>query len=296
MSRNGAGSYTLPAPYPSGFSNGTTIDAPTMNTVFQDVQTALTASTAADGQTPISGNWAFSGYNLLNVGTFSATAATFTDASTSNGLTVGNQLVVTKGGATITAGGLTVTAGGAKVTAGGLTVTADGAAITGNTTITGTLGGLTGLTVASGGATVKGNSTITGTLGGLTGLTVASGGATITGNSTVTGTMTVSNGTSGTQAVNYSQFPASLVASGSASLPSGLQLRWSNGTVGGAGTTAITFPSAFSNACLQVVVSPVYAGSGTPGSVTAAAGSLTASGFNLGSSTGLSFSYLAVGY
>lgn len=50
-----------------------------------------------------------------------------------------------------------------------------GIAVTGNSTITGTLGGLTGLTVASGGITVTGNSTITGTLGSLTGLTVASG-------------------------------------------------------------------------------------------------------------------------
>lgn len=53
-------------------------------------------------------------------------------------------------------------------------------AVTGNSTITGTLGGLTGLTVASGGASITGNSTITGTLGSLTGLTVASGGITVT--------------------------------------------------------------------------------------------------------------------
>jgi hypothetical protein len=47
-----------------------------------------------------------------------------------------------------------------------------------------------GLTVSASGVTVTGNSTITGTLGGLTGLTVASGGAAITGNSSVTGVMT----------------------------------------------------------------------------------------------------------
>jgi len=71
----------------------------------------------------------------------------------------------------------------------GMTVSANGITVTGNSTITGTLGGLTGLTVASGGITVTGNSTITGTLGGLTGLTVASGGITVTGNSTITGTL-----------------------------------------------------------------------------------------------------------
>lgn len=47
------------------------------------------------------------------------------------------------------------------------------------------------VTVAAGGIAVTGNSTITGTLGGLTGLTVASGGAAITGNSTITGVTTV---------------------------------------------------------------------------------------------------------
>ena len=132
MSRNGAGSYTLPAPYPSGFANSTIIDAPTMNTVFTDIQTAMTASTAADGQTPIAGNWDWKGYTLTGVSTLSATAAAFTNVSTSGGVTVGNGFVVTKGGATVTAGGLTVTAGG-------LTVSKGGAAITGNSTVTGTL-------------------------------------------------------------------------------------------------------------------------------------------------------------
>lgn len=56
----------------------------------------------------------------------------------------------------------------------------------------GTLSGA--LTVSSGGVTVTGNSTITGTLGGLTGLTVASGGAAVTGNSSVAGTLTVTTG------------------------------------------------------------------------------------------------------
>jgi hypothetical protein len=86
--------------------------------------------------------------------------------------------------------GLSVEGGGSfganvQVTAGGITVT-------GNSTVTGTLSGLTGLTVASGGASITGNSTITGTLSGLTGLTVASGGANITGGLTAAGTVTLS--------------------------------------------------------------------------------------------------------
>lgn len=77
-------------------------------------------------------------------------------------------------------------------------------AVTGNSTITGTLGGLTGLTVASGGASITGNSTITGTLGNLTGLTVASGGITVTtGNLTLNGASPLIDvsGSSGTPSI-----------------------------------------------------------------------------------------------
>lgn len=70
--------------------------------------------------------------------------------------------------------------GGATLGAN-LTVSAGGFTVTGNSTISGTLSGLTGMTVASGGISVTGNSTIAGTLAGLTGLTVASGGASISG-------------------------------------------------------------------------------------------------------------------
>ena len=66
-------------------------------------------------------------------------------------------------------------------------------ASTGATTIASTLnvGAITSggtLTITSGGIAVTGNSTIAGTLGGITGLTVVSGGASITGNSSVVGT------------------------------------------------------------------------------------------------------------
>lgn len=62
-----------------------------------------------------------------------------------------------------------VTKAGAVTQAQALTVSAGGITVTGNSTITGTLGGLTGLTVASGGATI--------TAGGLT---ITAGGQTIT--------------------------------------------------------------------------------------------------------------------
>lgn len=299
MPRSGAGVYSLPAP-PSPFVNGQTASATDVMTVLNDIATALTGSLAADGQTPLTGT--------LNANSNSITAVNAINAAslvTTAGLIVGDGITITKGGATVSAGGVTVTGNstvtGTMAISDAVTVSKGGVTVTGNSTITGTLGGLTGLTVASGGATVTGNSTITGTLSGLTGLTVASGGAGVTGNSTVTGTLTVSgvttaaNGTTGTQVVNYSQFPATLSSAGSASLPSGLQLRWGNGSVGGAGTTAVTFSSSFSTGCLQVLVSPTYGG-GTPGSVTVASGGYTTSGFNLGSSAALGYTYLAIGY
>jgi hypothetical protein len=59
MSRNGTGTYTLPAGNP--VVTGTTISSTWANTTLSDIQNALTGSIAADGQTPITG--ALSGTN-----------------------------------------------------------------------------------------------------------------------------------------------------------------------------------------------------------------------------------------
>ncbi len=199
MPRNGAGSYTLASP-PGPPQNGQTASATDMTALLQDIATALTASTATDGQTPITGNWNFGGKNIFNVGTLAATAAAFTNASTGAGLTVGNALVVT------------------------------------------------------------------------------TGGATITGNSTVTGTVTVTvAGTSGNQAVNYSQFPATLASPGTQTLPSGLIMKWGTGTTT-AGSGSVSFAAAFPTACRNVQITP----SGASGALTIrplAVGAITAAGF-----------------
>jgi hypothetical protein len=54
MSRNGSGTYNLPAGNP--VVSGTTITANWANTTLNDVASALTGSLAADGQTPATGN------------------------------------------------------------------------------------------------------------------------------------------------------------------------------------------------------------------------------------------------
>jgi hypothetical protein len=53
MSRNGSGTYTLPAGNP--VVTGTTISSTWANNTLTDISTALTGSIAADGQTPITG-------------------------------------------------------------------------------------------------------------------------------------------------------------------------------------------------------------------------------------------------
>jgi hypothetical protein len=53
MSRNGSGTYTLPAGNP--VVTGTTITSSWANTSLSDIASALTQSVAADGQTPMTG-------------------------------------------------------------------------------------------------------------------------------------------------------------------------------------------------------------------------------------------------
>ena len=71
MSRNGSGTYTLPAGNP--VVTGTTIASTWANTTLSDIQNALTQSVAADGQTPITGALQMGNNKVTNMGT--ATAA-----------------------------------------------------------------------------------------------------------------------------------------------------------------------------------------------------------------------------
>lgn len=70
MSRNGSGTYTLPAGNP--VVTGTTISSTWANNTMSDIATALTGSIAADGQTPITANLPMSGYKITGLATGSA--------------------------------------------------------------------------------------------------------------------------------------------------------------------------------------------------------------------------------
>lgn len=74
MPRNGSGSYSLPQP---AFVPGTVISSSSVNSDFSDIASALTASVAADGQTPITGAFKFtSGSAALPAVTFILDATT----------------------------------------------------------------------------------------------------------------------------------------------------------------------------------------------------------------------------
>lgn len=64
MSRNGSGTYTLPAGNP--VVTGTTISSTWANTTLTDVANALTGSLAADGQTTATGNLNMGTYQVVN--------------------------------------------------------------------------------------------------------------------------------------------------------------------------------------------------------------------------------------
>jgi len=70
MARNGSGTYSLASGNP--VVTGTTIQSTWANNTLDDIATALTASIANDGQTPILANLPMSGYRHTGVGAASA--------------------------------------------------------------------------------------------------------------------------------------------------------------------------------------------------------------------------------
>ena len=79
MSRNGSGTYVLPAGNP--IVTGTTISSSWANTTLDDIKVALTQSIAVDGQTPITANIPFNNHKItgLMAGTALTDAATLSN-------------------------------------------------------------------------------------------------------------------------------------------------------------------------------------------------------------------------
>jgi hypothetical protein len=85
MSRNGSGTFTLVAGNP--VVTGTTISSTWANNTLSDIANALTASVANDGQTPITANMDFDGFNLSSIGTLTATTLSATSVTYSGNIT-----------------------------------------------------------------------------------------------------------------------------------------------------------------------------------------------------------------
>lgn len=75
MSRNGSGTYSLPAGNP--VVTGTTVTSSWANSTMTDIANALTQSVAADGQTPMTGSLNMATNNITNVGTLTALTGIF---------------------------------------------------------------------------------------------------------------------------------------------------------------------------------------------------------------------------
>jgi hypothetical protein len=124
MSRNGSGTYTLPAGNP--VVTGTTISTTWANNTLNDLAAAMTDSVAADGQTPMTGDLDLNSNKIVNlaVGTIAGDAVEY------------SQLVAATSVVTITGGTINGATIGATTPASGRFTTLES---TGNTTVGGTL-------------------------------------------------------------------------------------------------------------------------------------------------------------
>ena len=102
MSRNGSGTYSLPAGNP--VVTGTTIASTWANTTMNDLAAALTGSVASDGQTPMTGNLDLNTNKIVNLvaGTASGDAIEFAQFKTPT--FTGNVTMSSTGFALIPAG------------------------------------------------------------------------------------------------------------------------------------------------------------------------------------------------
>jgi hypothetical protein len=107
MSRNGNGTYNLPAGNP--VTSGSVISSAWANTSLSDIAAALTGSIASDGQTPITGNLNMVSNKISNLGagTLATDAVNLTQATTAVAITGGNINGTPIGQTTAAAGSFT---------------------------------------------------------------------------------------------------------------------------------------------------------------------------------------------
>lgn len=89
MSRNGSGTYSLPAGNP--VVTGTTISSTWANNTLSDIANALTGSVAADGQTPMTGSLDMNTHKIVGLvgGNVAGEAVEYTQATSAVAITGG---------------------------------------------------------------------------------------------------------------------------------------------------------------------------------------------------------------
>ena len=102
MSRNGTGTYNLPAGNP--VVTGTTISSTWANNTLNDMASALTGSVASDGQTPMTGALDMNSNQIVNLptGTTTGNAVEYTQFATAfvNPVFTGNEFMLIPKGTT----------------------------------------------------------------------------------------------------------------------------------------------------------------------------------------------------
>jgi len=197
MPRNGSGTYSLPV---APFVGGTVISATDVNADFSDIAAAMTDSVARDGQTAMTGPLNMGANGLTNVSTISTTGA----------VAFGSSMNVT-GAATLLS---TLNVTGAATLKSTLDVTG-ATTIAGKTTLNGQLQTNAAVTL---GTTVTINGNVTANANTVVNTFEANGAAQFKG------TVTVPNGTTGTQALNISQFASAVANPGYISFPPNLRM------------------------------------------------------------------------
>jgi len=136
MSRNGSGTYTLPAGNP--VVTGTTISTTWANNTLNDIAATLTDSVAADGQTPMTGDLDLNSNKIVNLtpAAFAGEAVEYSQlvaaSSTSVTITGGTINGTTIGATTPASGRFTTLEATSTLTVGGIST------FTGNGSFNGT--------------------------------------------------------------------------------------------------------------------------------------------------------------
>ena len=251
MSRNGSGTYSLPAGNP--VVTGTSISSTWANTTLQDMAAALTDSVAADGQTPMTGDLDINSNKIVNLApaTIAGNAVEYNQflAILTNPTVTGNLTVTGNGSFGGTASLLlpkgTTAQRPVSPVVGQIRYNTDLSAYEGYSGTTwGVIGGGGTMALQNANAVAITGGTINGTS---IGATTASTGKFTEVLSNVSGSLPVLKDSTGS-------LLQSLATSGYQKLPNGLIMQWGYSSIAGGNTggSTVTFPITFPTAFLGI--------------------------------------------